>query len=443
MTYRIITLGCKVNQQESEVLADRFNALGFAPAGKGEAAGVVVINSCTVTAVADSKTRQRIRQARAADPEALVCVIGCWPETSRDAALAMPEVDIAVGSIEKERTAEIVIEALKGIGCISSEFGAARPVRPEILQPLNASYEEVRSLPNYSSKSFPQARTRAMIKVEDGCDRFCAYCIIPYARGAVRSRPEDDVLGEAARLLEAGYKELVLTGVNLALYGRERDRASRSCGLLSLAERVCGLDAGGEFRVRLGSLEPTAIGPEEAARIAGIKGICPQFHLSLQSGAARTLKEMGRPYTPDGYAEIIRVLRDIDPLFSITTDVIAGFPGESDADFEESLEFVKRMGFARVHVFKYSKRPGTRAAEMAGQAPEEVKNIRSRRLIEAAEEGAALFLELNKGQKRRTLIYGPDKSGRRIRGLTDNGIDVLLPAGGGDYAPNTFADIVV
>jgi len=248
----------------------------------------------------------------------------------------------------------------------------------------------------------------------------------------------EDVLTEAEEMLASGYKELVLTGINLALYGSD---LSGKIGLYEMAERICAINANGEYRVRLGSLEPTVVNAYEAVRIAQIRGICPQFHLSLQSGAARTLKDMGRPYTPGEYAEIVKELRKIDPLFSVTTDIIVGFPGESDADFEESLKFVQKMEFAHVHVFKYSKRPGTRAAEMPGQVSEAVKKERSRYMIKAAEEGAVSFLNLNKGSCRRTLIFGPDKSGRKTRGLTDNGIEVLLPAEKADYEPNSLADI--
>jgi len=458
-TYRISTLGCKVNQQESETLAASFEALGFLPVRNGEAADVYVINSCTVTSMADSKTRQRISQARAANAGGLVCVVGCLPETSREAVLAMPEVDIVIGSLEKERTAEIVLEAIK-----TNDTNATGPA---IFSDLHCESPESQN--TFLTKSLAghrqsadgagqraNQRTRAFIKVEDGCDRYCAYCIVPYARGPVRSRPSEDVLTEAEGLLAAGYKELVLTGVNLAMYGRDNDKGGTTqqepsplCSqrvpspLCSLVERICAIAADGEHRVRLGSLEPTVISAEETSRIAGIKGVCPQFHLSLQSGARKTLEEMGRPYTPEDYAEIVEALRRVDPLFSITTDVIVGFPGERGEDFEESLAFVKNIGFAGVHVFKYSKRPGTRAALMPSQIPEAVKNERSRRMLDAAEGGAARFAALNKGVSRRTLIFGPDKSGRFIRGLTDNGVDVLLPRNAGDYVPNSFIDVTL
>ena len=426
MAYRISTLGCKVNQQESETLSARFEALGFAPARKGEPADVCVINSCTVTSTADSKTRQRIRQVRAANPEALVCVIGCLPEVAREAVEAMPEVDLAIGSLDKERTVEIIMEARTGIPLGLSQRGD-KPMRNSRLRAARLRVDQ---------------RTRAMIKVCDGCDRFCSYCIVPYARGPVRSRSEGDVVAEAKGLLEAGYKELVLTGVNLALYGRDITKKEPSL-LCSLVQQVCAIKTNEEYRVRLGSLEPTAISAEEALRIAGIRGVCPQFHLSLQSGCEKTLINMGRSYSPDGFAEIVRRLRSVDPLFSITTDVIVGFPGESDGDFEESLEFVRGIGFARVHVFKFSKRPGTRAADMRGQVPEAVKSERSRRMIETGEKSAARFLDMNTGVSRRTLIFGPDKSGRKIRGLTDNGIDILLPADPAHYAPNSFTDFTL
>ena len=439
-TYRITTLGCKVNQQESETLAAGFEKLSFVPARKGEPADICVINSCTVTSTADSKTRQRIRQARAANPEALVCVIGCLPEIAREAVEAMPEVDLVVGSLEKERAAALIMAAF----AVEAPSAHCRCSTEDCVGEVFGNIRGSQCNSQSGSRLRADRRTRAMIKIEDGCDRFCSYCIVPYARGPVRSRPAEDVLSDAKELISAGYKELVLTGVNLALYGRDRLETQKEPSLLcSLVEQVCEIEVGIEYRVRLGSLEPTAISAEEAVRIAGIRGVCPQFHLSLQSGCEKTLKEMGRPYTPAGYTKIVQGLRALDPLFSITTDVIVGFPGESDEDFEESLEFVRSIGFSRAHVFKYSRRPGTRAAEMPGQVSETVKNERSRRMAEAAEESAARFLEKNKGVSRRTLIYGPDKSGRFIRGLTDNGIDVLLPKGTGDHTLNSLVSVTL
>ncbi|MDR3363524.1 MAG: radical SAM protein [Clostridiales Family XIII bacterium] len=469
-TFTIMTLGCKVNQQESETLAVCFNRLGFEAAARGAAADVCVINSCAVTASADSKTRQRIRRARADNPDALICVIGCLPEMAQDLAAAMPEVDLAVGSLEKGRTAEFALAAIearagetKPSGCAESPSlrGAQRRGNPrmpglqDVFMDCFASLAMTEAFPHSLPTSLPPsgvARTRAFLKAEDGCDRFCAYCVIPYARGPVRSRPMDDILREAEALLAAGYKELVVTGINLALYGQDIAAPAPSAisgrfaqdGLYELARRLCALAAGDEYRVRLGSLEPTVADARGAARLAALPGICPHFHLSLQSGAARTLEAMGRRYTPGAYEDIVRALRGIDPLFGLTTDVIVGFPGETDEDFAESLDFVKKIGFMRVHVFKYSKRPGTRAAGMGGQVSEDVKNARSRAMIEAAEAGAAHFLAENARQARRTLVYGPDKNRRFVRGLTDNGINLRLPAHkAGAYRPNEFAEIAI
>ena len=491
-TYKISTLGCKVNQQESEAMAARFEELGFLPAGRNEEPTVCVINSCTVTSIADSKTRQKIRQARMASPDALVCVVGCLPETAADAVLSMPEVDLIVGSPEKSRTPDLVLEGLKahrkgddrevlprkeemptpGLeGLKNHRKGDNREILPRKEDMPTSGMEELKAhrkgdnrgiLPRKEEMppSLDGARTRAFIKAEDGCDRFCAYCIIPYARGAVRSRPKAELLAEAQYLLKTGYKELVLTGVNLALYGsdaglqREPGRQNKNganlalygqgdgTDIFDLVKSMCSLNAASEYRIRLGSLEPTVINASYAEKIAGIKGVCPHFHLSLQSGSEKILKAMGRPYSPGDFEAIVNTLRSIDPLFSITTDIIVGFPGETDADFDECLEFVKKTGFAGVHVFKYSKRPGTKAADMPGQTPQDTKNARSTIMLAAAAESKARFLGQNAGKKRRALILSTDKTGRFVRGLTDNGIDFRL-ASDPLLQPNEFADIIV
>ena len=505
-TYRIATLGCKVNQQESEAIAASFEALGFSPAGKGEEADVCVINSCTVTSMADSKTRQKLRQARAANPGALLCLIGCLPEAAGGQPPGVPEADLVVGNADKERTAELaaalLAERAEAGTRRNTEAGRGRRgpryrpggqrgrgVRGQSLGPDGQLGRGVQG-PDGAEGT----RTRAFLKAQDGCDRFCAFCIIPYARGPVRSRPADELQREAEGLLAAGYKELVLTGINLALYGRDlapgeslqntqapgvtgevqvagsmpapgvtagarsaaTDRIERDAlygrdfspgeggGLYGLVKRLGSIEAGGEYRIRLGSLEPTAVDARQAVRIASTPGVCPQLHLSLQSGSARTLEAMGRPYTPDGYEGIVKALRGLDPLFSVTTDVIVGFPGETEQEFEESLDFVRRMGFARVHVFKYSKRPGTRAALMDNQVREEVKNERRRRMIEIADNSAARFVEQNEGRPRRVLIYGPDRDRRFVRGLSDNGIDIFLPyENAARYLSNEYYDIKI
>jgi threonylcarbamoyladenosine tRNA methylthiotransferase MtaB len=421
-TVSIVTLGCKVNHQESEKLADDFSALGYSVVAAQEPADVCIINSCTVTSVADAKTRQRIRQARAKNPAAFVCVIGCMPEVSRAAVSAMEEVDLILGSIEKAQTAALVTAALHNKNIL------IRPVISDAKPPSSG-------------------RTRAYIKAEDGCDQYCAYCIIPAARGSVRSKSPEEIFTEARALLEAGYREIVLTGINLARYGADvtrpvnplNDPGAQALPLYDLLKRLTALDAEYEYRIRLGSLEPTVIGAAEAHKIAALPRICPHLHLSLQSGSDRTLARMGRHYTTQDYREILFALRETDPHFAITTDVIVGFPGETDADFAESLHFVEHAGFAKVHVFPYSARNGTRAAELPEQIPETVKKARAAAMLEVADLSARAFLSGCNGVTRRTLSFGQDKNGR-LRGLTDNGIDVRIPD---KVNENEFFDLVL
>ncbi|MDR3305657.1 MAG: tRNA (N(6)-L-threonylcarbamoyladenosine(37)-C(2))-methylthiotransferase MtaB [Clostridiales Family XIII bacterium] len=437
----IYTLGCKVNQQESEMISRQFALLGFELAAPGERADAYIINSCTVTAAADSKSRQRIRQAKALNPDALVAVIGCYPQAAREEVARMEEVDLVLGSADKEGVADQVGKLLR----------RARNDKRDCAQNEGGELVSAESGGANEAGGSPRERTRAWLKACDGCDRFCSYCVIPSARGAVRSAAPAQIAREARGLIAAGYKEIVVTGINLALYGTDLKGARAlsaagagkpADGIFALLSRLCSLD--GEYRIRLGSLEPTVIDASAAARIAGLSRVCPHFHLSLQSGSDRVLQKMKRRYTAEGYAEILAALRGLDPHFAVTTDVIAGFPGETDEDFSDSLSFVRAAGFAKVHVFRYSKRKGTAAADMPGHLPNAVKAERAAALAKAAEEGAAAFREGCNGTLRRTLLFGPDKGGRFVRGITDNGIDVRVPAGAFENpaaAENTFCDL--
>ena len=411
----IQTLGCKVNHHESEKLISDFQTLGYQIASANESADICIINSCTVTSVADAKTRQKIRQARSKNPNAFVCVIGCMPEVSFDTVSEMQEVDLVIGNKNKEDTAHLIAQRF--------------PVQNQ-------------SAP--SSVDMHGSRSRAFLKIEDGCDRYCTYCIIPYARGPVSSKPTDEVISEVRSCLEAGYLEIVLSGINLALYGKDLTGSEeKPTSLYDLLLQLTTLENEQNYRIRLGSLEPTVLTPNEASAIASIPGICPQFHLSLQSGSNNTLKAMGRNYDTKTYLETIQSLRRIDPNFAITTDVIVGFPGETDADFEESLNFVRAACFSKTHVFPYSKREGTLAAEMDGQIPDHVKKIRTKMMIEAANEGARKFFDGCIGQARNTLIFGHDKQGL-IRGLTDNGIDIRFAGADTDTpASNSITSLTV
>jgi threonylcarbamoyladenosine tRNA methylthiotransferase MtaB len=458
MTVSIATLGCKVNHQESEKLAGDFRALGFSVVGIGEPADVCIINSCTVTSVADAKTRQRIRQARAKSPHALVCVIGCMPEVSREAATAMQEIDLVIGSKEKHQTAALAAAALQDKTSANQDKTSVNPESTFVIPESTFVIPGLTRDPQPPPDAFPPsgARTRAFLKAEDGCDQYCAYCIIPTARGAVRSKPMEEILTEATALLTSGYREIVLTGINLARYGADFERqgdgsfvmqesTGGSLPLSRLLTQLTDIHPGHEYRIRLGSLEPTVIDVAEAQAIAALPGICPHFHLSLQSGSDRTLERMGRHYDAKAYSEILQALRAVDPHFAVTTDVIVGFPGETEEDFADSLAFVENAHFAKVHVFPYSPRRGTRAAEMPDPVPELVKKARAAAMTEAGNRTADAFLTNCFGETRRTLSFGPDKAGR-IRGLTDNGIDVRIPTNSANIAPpkeNEFFDLTI
>ncbi|MDR1496031.1 MAG: tRNA (N(6)-L-threonylcarbamoyladenosine(37)-C(2))-methylthiotransferase MtaB [Clostridiales Family XIII bacterium] len=409
------TLGCKVNQYETQILTERFAALGCSIVDPGEKADIYIINSCTVTGVADRKSRNFARRSKRVNPDALTVLAGCYAETSSGDLKDVDEIDLLVGSADKERLPELLADAI---------MEGRRP-------------DAVHSPPDTVGVTGLSGRARAYIKIEDGCDRFCSFCIVPRARGGVRSRPLSDIVTEARALVSNGYKELVLTGVNAALYGSDI-----GLGVVDAVDAIS--EIGGDFRIRLSSLEPTAINASYAKELVKRELLCPHLHLSLQSGSDSVLSAMKRGYTMGDYLRIVDVLKNRDPLFSITTDIITGFPGETDADHEASLNAVGEIGFSRIHVFRYSRRRGTPAMEMSGQVPSKVKAERSRMLIAEGERSASSFLEKNVGNSRRVLFYGPREgetpgSGmdgavqsenaqalikRSYRGITDNNIEL-------------------
>jgi threonylcarbamoyladenosine tRNA methylthiotransferase MtaB len=407
------TLGCKFNQYETQLLSERFSRLGFETVGETEWADVYVINSCTVTGMADRKSRNFARRSKRLNPQALTAMVGCYAEVAADALREMPEIDLLLGAAEKDSLPERVQTLLSP--------------NVVVLDPLPHSQQTTPP----GTVTGLRERTRAYLKIEDGCDRFCAYCIVPYARGAVRSRPEEDILREARALLENGYKEIILAGINLALYGTDTGALTPGSGILRIIDRISELP--GDFRIRLSSLEPTVIDEPCAQQLTQRERLCPHLHLSLQSGSDDILARMGRRYRMDGYRRIAEVLKAHDPDWSITTDLIVGFPGETEADFAASLCAVQEIGFSRLHVFRYSRREGTRAASMPDQIPGDVKNERSRRLIEAGEQSAARFLEQNRGKTRQALVLGrvgvePDAGAAKhvYEGITDNDIEVRI-----------------
>jgi threonylcarbamoyladenosine tRNA methylthiotransferase MtaB len=378
------TLGCKVNQYESQALAERFARLGYDVVRPGQQADIYIINSCTVTGVADRKSRNFARRSKRLNPDALTVMAGCYAETSAGSLRDVEEIDMLVGSADKERLPELIARAAAGRGLMLSEGNG---------------------LPESENVTGLAGRARAYIKIEDGCDRFCSFCVVPKARGGVRSRAIDDIVAEARALVTNGYKEIVLTGVNAALYGK-----GLGLGIADVVDAVSRV--GGDFRIRLSSLEPTVIDAAYARELVKRERLCPHLHLSMQSGSDSVLAAMKRGYNMSDYMRIIDVLKTHDPLFSITTDIIAGFPGEADDDHEASLCAVKEIGFSRIHVFRYSRRPGTPAAEMDGQVPPAVKANRSRALIAEGEKSADSFIEKNIGSFRRVLFYGPSDPAR-------------------------------
>ncbi|HIS75704.1 MAG TPA: tRNA (N(6)-L-threonylcarbamoyladenosine(37)-C(2))-methylthiotransferase MtaB [Candidatus Merdivicinus excrementipullorum] len=374
------TLGCKVNQYETEMLAELFAKEGYEVVEPHDFADLYVVNSCTVTASGDRKTRQLLRRLKKQNPAAKAALTGCYPQAFPEEAAAIPEADIVTGS--KNRAGLLA--------AVSRAFQTGQ--RVVAIEP----HEKGESFEHMSVTGL-RGRTRAFVKIQDGCERYCSYCIIPKARGPVRSKPLAEIRAELQNLAANGYREAVLVGINLSSYGKDL-----GLRLIDAVEEACRVE--GIERVRLGSLEPELLTGEDIARMAAQKKFCPQFHLALQSGCDKTLKAMNRHYDT---AEFARIAADIRRSFenpSLTTDVMVGFAGETEEDFLESLAFVKQMAFAKVHVFAYSRREGTAAAKRPEQAPESVKEDRSRRMIEATEEVRRAFLMSQLGRTEEVLV---------------------------------------
>ena len=349
------TLGCKVNQYETEVMREMFEKNGYTVVDFEEKADVIIINSCSVTAIADRKTRRTINKAAKLSPEAIIAVTGCYSQTSPQEVAGIKSVDIVIGNGEKSEIVEI-IENFRETKYI--QVGDIMQNRE--FQPLFASANT--------------GKTRALIKIEEGCNNFCSYCIIPYARGPVRSRDKEDILKEATMLSQAGYKEIVLTGIHITSYGTDKGNDSLADIIMMLHE-VEGIE-----RIRLGSLELTSEMHKIAELADKMPMLCHQFHMSLQSGSDSVLKRMNRRYTSAQYADAVEKLKSAFSGVAITTDIMVGFPGETEEEFEESRRFAEKVGFAKVHVFPYSPRRGTVAAKMPDQIDEKVKKDRAKKM---------------------------------------------------------------
>ena len=377
-------LGCKVNAYEVEAMQQLLENAGYETVPFEEGADVYVINTCTVTNIADRKSRQMLHKAKKMNPDAIVVATGCYAQADTEKLKEDTAVDLILGNNQKTQ----IVEALE-------EYEKEHAKQVQVIEINHTKeYEEL-------SISSTAEHVRAYIKVQDGCNQFCTYCIIPFARGRVRSRKIEEVLREVETLAAKGYKEVVLTGIHLSSYGVDFPKEERE-SLLSLIQAVSRVE--GISRIRLGSLEPRIITEEFLEGIVKTGKVCPHFHLSLQSGCNKTLKNMNRRYSAQEYAEKCELIRQFYPAPALTTDVIVGFPQETEEDFEESYEFVKKIHFYETHIFKYSRRHGTKAASMDGQLTEAAKAQRSDRMLELHEIRAREYEEAMIGKKMELLL---------------------------------------
>jgi len=362
-------LGCKVNQYESEAIAELFAEKGYEIVGIDEEADVYVINTCTVTNFGDKKSRQLIRKVKRQNENAIVAVVGCYAQTAPKELMEIAGVNLVIGTKDRAQIVEMVEQYDRANGV---ENHVSDIMKERVFEPLS-----IQKLAN---------RTRAYLKIQDGCSQYCSYCIIPYARGPIRSREPQEVVAEVKRLAENGFKEVVLTGIHVASYGKDR----RDTSLLDILKQVHEVE--GIERIRFSSIEPNVVTEEFAQTMAALPKVCDHFHLSLQSGCDKTLKEMNRKYDTEKYRQAAATLRKYLPKVALTTDIIVGFPGETEEDFRESYAFAEEIGFAKIHVFPYSPKRGTPAAARKDQLLNAVKAERSHTLIQLSDKMAAEFL---------------------------------------------------
>ena len=380
MKVSTITLGCKVNQYETQAMLNQLLQGGFSACQTGEDADIILLNSCTVTSTSDHKVKQTLHKARREHPHAVIVLTGCMPQAFPELAGDLTDADIVLGNSNRSS------------------------LLPHILQYLSTRQRIIDIVPHQTKEKFESMsvenfyeRTRAFIKIQDGCNRFCSYCIIPYARGRVRSKPLDDLIAEVTQLAEKGYKEIVLTGINLSAFGQDIN-----LHLCDAVEAVCAIN--GIERVRLGSLEPEQLSEDVIIRLSKQQKLCPQFHLSLQSGCDETLKRMNRHYTTEEYRTIVQNLRNAFDNAAITTDIMVGFPGETEEEFMQSLEFAKEISFSKVHVFAYSQRPGTKACNAPNQITKKVKETRSKQMMHVTNQTKQAFLNQQCGTIQDVLV---------------------------------------
>lgn len=397
MKVGIYTLGCKVNQYESESIREELEHNNIEIVDPKDKADIYIINTCTVTNVADKKSRQYIRQMKRNNKNAIIIVTGCYAEVAKTEIEKLPEVDMVFGNEEKKDLAKRIVEQFSNHSSLDCEVSKESHVQ------------------------LMDKMSRAYVKIEDGCDRFCSYCLVPYARGKIKSRPVDDIIREIKGILRNGYQEIVLTGINTALYGHEDENLPK---LDALIDRINSVN--GNFRIRLSSLEPTVVDSNNVKKLLGYEKLCAHLHLSAQSGSNFILERMNRNYTKDKYLEIVSALRCSNPLYGITTDIIVGFPGESEKDFMDTIDLVQKSEFAKAHIFKYSPRRFTKASSMKDQISAAEKNIRAKELKRIADMTAGNFCKKNIGHHHDVLIEKIEKG--YMHGYSGNYIPTKIKA---------------
>ena len=375
------TLGCKVNQYDSQAMLELFEQAGYQPGDFDQPCDVYVVNTCTVTGTGDKKSMQAVRRARRLNPAADIIVCGCMAQRDGEKLLADTDARLILGTARRAEIVTLLEQAQRE----HTRLCAVTDVRRAAFEPLLITHQE--------------GRTRATLKIQEGCDRFCTYCIIPYVRGGIRSRSVQDVRDEAARLAQAGYREIVLTGIHLTSYGRDLKNGDTLLSVIRAVHDIAGVE-----RIRLGSLEPVIATADFARALGEMPKLCPQFHLALQSGCDSVLRRMRRRYDTAAFRESAQALRAVFPDCALTTDVMRGFPGETDAEHRQSLDFCREMRFARMHVFPYSEREGTAAATMPDPVPRHIREERARELIALGAGMAEDYRRAQLGTVRRVLF---------------------------------------
>ena len=407
-----VSLGCKVNQYETNAMSQEFVEAGYDVVDFNDVADIYVVNTCTVTNMADRKSRQMLRRVKEISPEAVLVATGCYAQVGKDELEKIEDIDLIIGNNEKKDIVEIIENYQNEVNSIITDVMHQK----DYVEFGTTTYTE---------------KTRAVIKVQDGCNQFCSYCIIPYARGRVRSRKIENIIKEVEQIVDNGMKEIVITGIHIASYGKDFNYEITLIDLLEELNKIEGLK-------RIRSIEPTIITEEFVNRLSKLEKICDHFHLSLQSGCDETLKRMNRRYTCDEFENGTKILREKFPNAALTTDIIVGFPGETDEEFNKTYEFLKRVAFYKMHVFKYSQRKGTKAAVMPNQIDGTIKEERSKTLLQLSDENEKMYNSKYIGKQVEVLFE--EKDGEFYKGHTTNYIEVFAK---GDNLENKIVTVMV